>query len=87
MTIYSAAALGERVAAAIAGASGVAKLDLAQVTEIDTAGLQILLMARKLARSRAGLELVATSPRVQALLRLCGLEDMLAERQGAESPS
>ena len=79
MTIYSAAALAQRIAAAIADASGgEPRLDLSQVTEIDTAGLQILLMARKLARPRGGLALIAPSPRVQALLRLCGLEDMLA---------
>ncbi len=77
MTIYSAAALAQRITAAIADASGEPRLDLSQVTEIDTAGLQILLMARKLARARGGLSLVAPSTRVQALLRLCGLEDMV----------
>jgi len=83
MTIYSAAALAERIAAAISGADGEVRLDLSQVTEIDTAGLQLLLMARKLARPRGGLALVTPSPRVQALLRLCGLEDMVALEGGA----
>jgi anti-sigma B factor antagonist len=86
MTIYSAAALAERVTAAIAGAVGRPTLDLSQVTEIDTAGLQILLMARKLARPHGGLALLEPSPRVLALLRLCRLEDMVeagANPQGA----
>lgn len=83
MTIYSAAALAERITAAIADARGESRLDLSQVTEIDTAGLQILLMARKLARPRGGLSVVAPSFRVQALLRLCALEDMV---EGCPSP-
>lgn len=87
MTIYSAAELGQRIAAAIGGASGGARLDLSQVTEIDTAGLQILLMARKLARRHGGLSLVAPSARVQALLRLCGLEDMIDGQPVAQSVS
>src|SRR5690242_5397864 len=87
MTIYSAAALAERITAAIAGGGGKPRLDLSQVTEIDTAGLQLLLMARKLARSRGGLTLLAASERVQALLRLCGLENMIAGHPGTESAS
>jgi len=78
MTIYSAAALAQAITAAITGATGGPRLDLSQVTEIDTAGLQILLLARRLARPRGGLTLLAPSPRVQALLRLCGLEDLVA---------
>jgi len=85
MTIYSAAALAARVIAAVTDASGVASLDLSQVTDIDTAGLQILLMARKLARARAGLALIDPSPRVEALLRLCRLEDMIVSRARRES--
>ena len=85
MTIYSAAALAERVIAAVTNASGSAGLDLSQVTDIDTAGLQILLMARKLARARGGLALIDPSPRVEALLRLCRLEDMIVSRPRRES--
>jgi anti-anti-sigma factor len=85
MTIYSAAALAQRVIAAATSASGGLGLDLSQVTDIDTAGLQILLMARKLARTRGGLSVLDPSPRVEALLRLCGLEDMIASRQRRES--
>lgn len=85
MTIYTAAALAGRVIAAVTDTSGEASLDLSQVTDIDTAGLQILLMARKLARSRGGLALIDPSPRVEALLRLCRLEDSIVSRQRRES--
>jgi anti-anti-sigma factor len=77
MTIYSAAALAQRIAAAVAAATGEVRLDLSQVTDIDTAGLQLLLMARKLARPHGGLALSDSSRRVQALLRLCRLEDLM----------
>jgi anti-anti-sigma factor len=87
MTIYSAASLAERITAATSRADAGPRLDLSQVTEIDTAGLQLLLMARKLARPRGGLALVAPSPRVRALLHLCGLEDMIEGRPGVESAS
>ncbi|HEU5443209.1 MAG TPA: STAS domain-containing protein [Steroidobacteraceae bacterium] len=87
MTIYSAAALAQRLTATIADASGRPRLDLSQVSEIDTAGLQVLLMARKLARARGGLSVVAASARVQALLRLCGLEDMIEGHPGPASAS
>jgi anti-sigma B factor antagonist len=87
MTIYSAAALAQRVIAAITRAAGELRLDLSQVTDIDTTGLQILLMARKLARSCGGLALIDPSPRVEALLRLCRLDDMLEGRRCPESAS
>lgn len=80
MTIYSAATIAGRIITAITEASGAASLDLSQVTDIDTAGLQILLMARKLARARGGLTVVDPNPRVEALLRLCRLDDMIAGR-------
>jgi anti-anti-sigma factor len=85
MTIYSAAALAERVIAAVTDASREASLDLSQVTDIDTAGLQILLMARKLARAHGGLAIIDPNPRVEALLRLCQLEDMIVSRPRRES--
>jgi anti-sigma B factor antagonist len=88
MTIYSAAAIAERVVAAIETASGAVSLDLSQVTDIDTAGLQILLMARKAARAQGGeLALVDPSSRVQALLHLCRLDDMIAGRPRPEGSS
>ncbi|HEX5460663.1 MAG TPA: STAS domain-containing protein [Steroidobacteraceae bacterium] len=85
MTIYSAAALAKSVVTAVTDPSREPSLDLSQVTDIDTAGLQILLMARKLARARGGLALIDPNPRVEALLRLCRLEDMIASRPRRES--
>lgn len=85
MTIYSAAALAERIATAIRDASGEVRLDLSQVTDIDTAGLQILLLARKLARAHGGLALLDPSRRVEALLHLCRLEDMIARQPRPET--
>ncbi|MGW8390436.1 STAS domain-containing protein [Pseudoduganella sp. HUAS MS19] len=47
------------------------EVDLAGVTEIDTAGAQLLLMARRAAQaSRKELRLVAYSPAVAALFEL-----------------
>lgn len=87
MTIYSAAAIAGRIIAAVTESSGAASLDLSQVSDIDTAGLQILLMARKLARARGGLAVVDPNPRVEALLRLCRLDDMIAGHPGPEGAS
>jgi anti-anti-sigma factor len=87
MTIYSAAAITERVVGAVKGATGKVSLDLSQVTDIDTAGLQILLLARKLARTHGGLAVVDPNPRVEALLRLLRLDDMIAGRPRAQSAS
>lgn len=59
--------------------NGRAELDLSQVPEIDTAGLQLLLMARTLASTRGEtLKLVAPSPAVREVLDLCRLHDAFA---------
>jgi anti-sigma B factor antagonist len=87
MTIYTAAAVAGSIITAVTAASGAISLDLSQVTDIDTAGLQILLMARKLARAHGGVTVVDPNPRVEALLRLCRLDDMLAGHRRAESGS
>jgi anti-sigma B factor antagonist len=48
------------------------RLDLAGVTEIDTAGLQLLLVARRTAAARRRpLAIVAASPVVRSVLELC----------------
>jgi anti-sigma B factor antagonist len=47
-------------------------LDLAAVTELDTAGLQLLLIARRTATARRrALSIVAASPAVRSVLELC----------------
>lgn len=51
--------------------SQVLELDLAGITEIDTAGAQLLLMARRAAQaSRKEVQLVAPSPAVASLFDL-----------------
>jgi anti-sigma B factor antagonist len=54
MTIYGAAALKDDLFAALEAQSDGCALDLAGVSEFDTTGLQILLMARKVCLSRGG---------------------------------
>jgi anti-sigma B factor antagonist len=48
------------------------RLDMAGVTEIDTAGLQLLLVARRTATARRhALSIIAVSPVVRSVLELC----------------
>lgn len=54
MTIYGAAALKDDLFAALEGELDGCALDLAGVSEFDTTGLQVLLMARKVCLSRGG---------------------------------
>ncbi|HET9107443.1 MAG TPA: STAS domain-containing protein [Steroidobacteraceae bacterium] len=87
MTIYSASACNTRLMAALLRRSGrPAAIDLSRVTEIDTAGLQILLMARRVAAVRGGsVALIDPSPPARELLELCGLQGLIAESGRAES--
>jgi anti-anti-sigma factor len=47
MTIYAAATLAEQLRTAVAAQTGDCRIDLSEVTEMDTTGLQILLMAKR----------------------------------------
>lgn len=72
MTIYRAGELAQGLFAAVLEQSGDLSLDLSEVTEFDTSGLQILLMARRLAESRgARLDFVYASECVLDVLQLC----------------
>lgn len=75
LTIYRAAELKEALMQPLAHA-GVLEVDLSDVSEIDTAGLQLLILARRAAGERQGeLRLSGHSAAVQEvfeLLRLCG---------------
>jgi len=74
MTIYRAAELSQALFAVIRGRDGDLELDLSQVTEFDTAGLQILLMARQLAAANGGrLEITHPSDCVAEVLQLCNV--------------
>ncbi|RFP17933.1 anti-sigma factor antagonist [Duganella sp. BJB488] len=69
-SIYRAAELKEMVLAAVAQAPRL-ELDLSAVSELDTAGVQILLLARQAALARGhALRLVDSSAAVQATLAL-----------------
>ncbi len=70
LTIFRAAELKPLL---LQGAGALA-LDLSQVVEIDTAGLQLLLLAQ---RERGALQLVDPSPPVREAIALAGLEARL----------
>lgn len=73
MTVYTAAAVKDALLAAVA--RGESELDLGAVNEIDTAGLQLLLLARREVAARdAALRVVNPSVAVLELLALCRLD-------------
>jgi anti-anti-sigma regulatory factor len=67
--------------------SGDLELDLSEVTELDTAGLQLLLMAHREAAA-LGRRLVLTrpSPAVVDVLDIVQLTDRLTDRPGPPGP-
>jgi len=74
LTIYEANAASENLCRAF-GSGELRRVDLAGVTELDTAGLQVLLLARRL-RTPADepVALVNHSETVREVLGLVGLE-------------
>jgi anti-sigma B factor antagonist len=74
MTVYTCSELKSRLLEQLAAHPGVTELDLSKVTELDTAGLQLLYMARRLV-SEAGSELRVINPSraVSDVLELCRL--------------
>lgn len=83
MTIYRAAELCAVLQAALKAGDGELALDLSAVTEIDSAGVQLLLAAGKsAAAAQRELRLVARSPAVDEALVFLGLEpDSVCGRQ------
>jgi anti-sigma B factor antagonist len=75
MTIYTATELWKQVTKALNKRTGTLSLDLSAVTEFDTAGLQLVLMAQRLA-SAAGreLQIVQPSPAVSEVFGLLQLQ-------------
>ncbi len=77
MTIYRAAELKDVLAGAVAQAVSEARalaLDLSDVTEFDSAGVQLLLLARReVQRHGQVLRLEACSPAVREVFELTGL--------------
>lgn len=73
LTIYNAMEHKQKLLDALNAASHL-ELDLSQVGEIDTAGLQLLLLAkREAARLNKDLDIVAHSPNVRQTLDFCNL--------------
>jgi len=73
LTIYHAMEQKQQLVAALEESAGL-ELDLSQVGEIDTAGLQLLILAkREAARLNKQLAIVAHSPAVRQTLDFCHL--------------
>lgn len=83
MTVYTAAELAAQWRPWLADPQSW-ELDLLQVTEMDGAGLQLLLLARReLSAAGATLNLVALSPAVEQVLTLCQLASQFKGQQRA----
>ncbi|WP_338521933.1 STAS domain-containing protein [Pseudomonas batumici] len=77
MTIYTAAQLYAELAPFLERASAL-EIDLSQVTEIDGAGLQLLMLAkRETLRTGVALQLRGHSPAVLEVFELCDLAGTL----------
>jgi len=73
LTIYTAAELKSKIVAAFAAAQPI-EIDLSQVDEIDSAGLQLLILAkREAAAADKPLTLVKHSQAVVECLDMCNL--------------
>lgn len=73
MTIYHAQEQKQQLMAALESGHGL-ELDLSQVAEIDTAGLQLLILAkREAARLDKAMAIIAHSPAVRQTLDFCQL--------------
>jgi anti-sigma B factor antagonist len=81
MTVYSVADLKPAfLAQTIVGRK--LDLDLSQVREFDTAGLQLLLMLKR--RAGGQLRIVACSHAVRSGLTLCHLQNLLVNETGPQ---
>jgi anti-sigma B factor antagonist len=80
MTVYCAAELKPALLAEAAARHPSLELDLSQVQEFDTAGLQLVLLLYREMHGR--LEIVSCSPNVQAALALCHLNRLIADDTG-----
>jgi anti-anti-sigma factor len=79
MTIYSAAQAKEDLQSALATCNEI-EMNLAQVSEIDTAGLQLLaLVKREAANRNKPLHFVAHSQAVLDMLDLCNLAGVFGD--------
>lgn len=71
MTIYTAADLKDRILSPLA-ACGRVEIDLSQVSEMDSAGLQLMILAKREAGAQGkDIRFVGHSPAVLDVLELC----------------
>lgn len=83
LTIYGAGALRERLAAALGALDAGVVVDLAGVCEIDSAGLQVLMAARRDADARGlALRFAGHAPAVLEAFALCGLDQQAMPQGG-----
>src|SRR5207253_5559153 len=74
MTIYDAAAQKERLLGAVDDGDGALQIDLSGVSELDLAGLQILMLAKRRAQRRGReMNLVGHSPAVLEVFELANV--------------
>ena len=84
LTIPFAAACHETLVQALAGSLGDLRLDLSGVTDVDSAGLQLLLCTRRSLVERGdALQISACSPAVVEALGVCGLGELLVNADAA----
>ncbi len=83
LTIYTAAELKEKFSAALLAEQPL-EIDLSQVGEMDTAGLQLLLLAqRESAARKQPVTFLKPSQAVLDTLQLCGLSDLVQSADAA----
>ena len=83
MTIYTAHRIKQRLLDALAVGQGL-EADLSQVSEFDSVGLQLLLLARAESfRAGKAVRFVGASPVVDEVVRLCGLTSLFDQPQFA----
>lgn len=87
MTIYSAALLKEELFSLASECGENIELDLSAVSALDTAGLQIMLVLRRLAQSK-GVAFRVRQPSAAAVevLELCGMQGLLAQAPSECAP-
>jgi len=71
MTVYRAAELKTELLAALETCGALLEIDLGEVSELDSAGLQVLMLAKQIAvKRRIELHLLAHSPAVVEVFEL-----------------
>jgi anti-sigma B factor antagonist len=87
MTIYFAAVMKEQLLSGMQGSEAELLVDLSQTTELDTCGVQMLLMMQRMAAAEGRrLTLIEPSAAVRSVLALCGLEALCGKAKKAKKP-